>query len=180
METREEITMIYYVVYAALGLCVLQFLVLMLAKDPIKLKLQSLIKRKKDFLLVTRCGKDLRRSDHVAKYDKGLVQLKGGRYHIEQEHIYFSPVFGIPSVIVSDVTASSINPNSAQNSAVKPSVIDDSIHAAVMGQEFELMLRWMKLNTAAVIIAVLGMAICGFVMYLLVTAAKDAGMVLGL
>lgn len=167
----------YIVILGTLAL--LQFIVMIFAKDPINLKIKSALKRKKSYLKMTEMDNDRRINTQIVPYENGLAIMNGKRYSINKEHVHYDPVYNIPAVVVSYHTAQSIDPYDQEGkSSLSPSTIDDAVLAAVMGPEYQLLKKWMMYLTIGFGFCVLAVLGCCTVAFMLINSAKDAGMTL--
>lgn len=172
---------IYYIMFLMVAL-VASVMVIMMSKDQIQLKLKAMMKRKKAHLLVHRLGEDQKLHSYVAPINDRIVNVGGYRYHIENQHVYFDSTYNIQAVVVSDETVRSIDPkkSSDDQSALSPQTVDESVLAAVMGPEYQMIVTWLKVNTlmaALAVVVALGMIVFGWALY---QGAADAGIQLAM
>lgn len=172
---------IYYIMFLTVAL-VGAVMLLMLSKEQVKLKLRAVMKRKKNYMLVHRMGEDQKMHTYVAPINDKIVNVGGYRFHIEKQHVYFDPHYNLQAVVVSDETVKSIDPrkDSSQQSALSPQTVDESVLAAVMGPEYQMIVTWLKVNTimaAFSIMVALGMLVFAWALF---NGAQEAGIQLAM
>lgn len=160
------------IIATAAALCIF---LLIISKDQIALKLKAMIKRKKGYMLIHKLGSDKKLHSHVAAYRDGMVMLPEQRYRVEKEHIHFDPHYQLPSAVVSENTANSIDPTSSDQNVLTPTTVDQVVHAAVMGPESMILKRLITINTIMVALNTLAMVGMVVVMYMLINGAQEAG-----
>lgn len=169
---------IWYIVILG-TLALLQFVVMIFAKDPIKLRLKAAMKRKKNYIKITELDDDRRINTLIVPYENGMALAKNKRYGVDKEHIHYDPVYNIPAAVVSYKKARSIDPaNTGEDSPLSPETIDNATLAAIMGPEYQFMKKLMTGLTIGFGFCVLAVLGCCVVAFMLINGAKEAGMTL--
>jgi hypothetical protein len=161
--------------YAIIIMGILLFIsmiLIFLSRFQIKLRFKAFLMRGKSYLLYTELTKAGKISQGVKEVKDGSLTIQKKVYSIKDEHIYLVPDYGITGVILSEKTASSLDPEG--QSHLTPTLIDGIIKrvkATALGDSLKI------IRLGFIVMGVLGLAIiiqC-FMIFRFYTALKTAG-----
>jgi len=161
-----------YVIIIMGVLLFLSVILIFLSRFQIKLRFKTFLVRGKPYLLYTELGKSGKISQGVKEVKDGTLTIKNKVYSIKDEDIYLHPDFGITGVIISEKTASSLDPSG--KSHMTPTLIDGIIKrvkATALGDSLKV------IRLGFMVMGVLGFAIiiqC-FIIFKFYMALKEAG-----
>jgi len=148
-----------------------------LERKKIKLRLQAFLTRKKPYIYYDLIGADNKIHIGIAKLDDGKVNIgKNKTFTIEKSHIKLVPDYGTTGVVVSEASASSIDPAGAENTFSPETIngIIKRVKAVALGDTMKI-IRYMVYILAGVGFIVL---IQCFMLFKFYTALQQAGIVI--
>jgi len=162
-----------YFLIGTSSLLFIAVVLIVLAREQIKLRLKAFLFRKGSSLLYTELGDDLKIKQGVAKLEDGRISTSSSKtYSVDKKHIYLLATYGITGVVLSEKLGTSIDPQGSSNySATVINGIIKRIKATALGEAMNIIkIMYMILAAFGVIVVIQIFMIIKFYM-----ALKTAG-----
>lgn len=135
----------YFWIIIVLGtLLFIMDIIVFLSRDVIKLRLKAFFLRKGNGVLLVEMAKNRKLNFSVNHIEDNKASKKNKIYGIENRDINLSPQFGIPAVIVNENSTNSVGIDSAEYTALSPTVVDGLIKRvkATAAGEIHKLIKW--------------------------------------